>query len=74
MSMLRPRATAIAVVASVWCVGTLQAQSPQAGGHVHYAEPAAQQASPAGALASRPNLDALPGSSGLLGEGGARLE
>ena len=53
MSMLRPRATAIAVVASVWCVGTVQAQSPPAGGHVHYAEPAAQQASPTGALAPR---------------------
>ena len=53
MSMFRPRATAMAVAASVWCVGTLQAQSPQAGGHVHYAEPAAQQASPTGALAPR---------------------
>ena len=51
--MFRPRATAMAVAASVWCVGTLQAQSPQAGGHVHYAEPAAQQASPTGALAPR---------------------
>jgi len=53
MSMFCTRATAMAVVASVWCVGTLQAQSPQAGGHVHYAEPAAQQASPTGALAPR---------------------
>jgi tetratricopeptide (TPR) repeat protein len=52
MSMSCARATAIAVVTSVWCVGTLQAQSP-AGGHVHYAEPATQQASPTGALAPR---------------------
>jgi tetratricopeptide (TPR) repeat protein len=53
MSMFRPRAAALAVAAWFWCVGTLQAQSPQAGGHVHYAEPAAQQASPTGALAPR---------------------
>lgn len=51
--MFRPRAAALAVAAWFWCVGTLQAQSPQAGGHVHYAEPAAQQASPTGALAPR---------------------
>jgi tetratricopeptide (TPR) repeat protein len=30
-----------------------QAQTPQAGGHVHYAEPPAQQATPSGAIAPR---------------------
>jgi len=40
-------------VVSMLCAGPVDAQSPPPGGHVHYAEPAAQQASPTGALAPR---------------------
>ena len=43
----------VAVLMSALFVGPLRAQTSPAGGHVHYAEPAAQQASPSGALAPR---------------------
>ncbi len=43
-----------AIVLSLGFADLVQAQSaPAAGGHVHYAEPASQQASPTGALAPR---------------------
>ena len=52
--MLTHRPAAVVVVLmSGLLVAPLAAQTPPAGGHVHYAEPAAQQASPSGALAPR---------------------
>ena len=53
MLTLRPiAAVCIALTATVFA-GPLGAQTSPAGGHVHYAEPSAQQASPTGALAPR---------------------
>ena len=51
--MLRAHTGATMAVVSMLCAGPVDAQSPPPGGHVHYAEPAAQQASPTGALAPR---------------------
>ncbi len=52
MLTFRP-VTAVVVLMSGLLVAPIAAQTPPAGGHVHYAEPASQQASPAGALAPR---------------------
>jgi len=41
------------VLAAAVLAAPAQAQTPQAGGHVHYAEPPAQQATPSGAIAPR---------------------
>lgn len=53
MLIFRPGTGVIAVLVSALFVGPLRAQTPPPGGHVHYAEPPAQRASPAGALAPR---------------------
>ena len=47
------RSTSIAVLAAVSIAAPAQGQAPQAGGHVHYAEPPAPQTSPTGAVAPR---------------------
>src|SRR5687767_14876140 len=54
MLMFRSAAGVIALLFSLSFAAPILAQSPPAaGGHVHYAEPPAQQASPTGALAPR---------------------
>jgi len=53
MLMFRPIAVALVALAGTLSAGPLGAQTSPAGGHVHYAEPSAQQASPTGALAPR---------------------
>ena len=50
---LRFFSTVFALAAAALLVTPASGQTTQAGGHVHYAEPPAQQATPAGALAPR---------------------
>jgi len=51
MLTLRPITAACVALTATVVAGPLGAQTSPAGGHVHYAEPSAQQASPTGALA-----------------------